>query len=398
MAINHQLAPKENSYSLLMTVGTNNSGLQACFASLAFRFQENGISTTIFTSPGEQYAGLCDQLERCGCKVISDIAFSLSSKVMGKKAEKIILENVKTKRIVLLGFSIRSAMIFRNVSLQCKRKNIESLSFIQIYSLRHQSHFWPIFYLLGVRIYTFFVDHVFAACEIEKARMTKLGLPTSKCSVVHLPIDDKWTFKFDDSSDSITSSSHIPWLNRCSRPRIIFLGNFIPVKDQETLVRMMPHILTRFPSATLILAGEGPCKSKCENLAKYLGVSSSIIFPGRLPPKYIPCLLKQCDITVVASVNETFGYCIAEPLLYDIPVVSTNIGIAAELNKIGAIKMFKKKSPDDAAKQVIKCLEEPELTKKRSALGKEYILHNCLSGIVSEQMVHVWEALFNRER
>jgi glycosyltransferase involved in cell wall biosynthesis len=383
-------------FTLVMTGGTHSSGLQTVFASLALRFQEKGIPTTIFVGPGEQRLGLRNQLEDIGCKVVTDAVFSMDSTTTRRKAAEIILANIRTRCVVLLGFSIRSAMVFYHVSKECKNRGIESFSSIQVYSLQHQSWLWLMFYLLGVRLYQICIDHLFAACKIEKDKMIKLGFPSSRCSIVHLPIDDEWTFKIDELSHADTNNFQLSWLSQCSHPRIIFLGNFTPIKGQKTLIKMMPYVLTRFPSAVLILAGEGPYKSKCQQLAQSLGVDKSVIFPGRLPQSQIPPLLRQCDIAAVASRSETFGYCIAEPLLYGVPVVSTYTGVAGELSDIGAIEIFKKNSPYDAAKVIIKCLNEPEKTKKRCALGKEYVLQNCLANSISAQMLSSWETLLKK--
>jgi glycosyltransferase involved in cell wall biosynthesis len=382
--------------TLMMTAGTHSSGLQTVFASLALRFQERGIPTTIFVGPGEQRPGLRNHLEEIGCKVVSDVAFSMDSTTTRRKAAEIILANITTRQVVLLGFSIRSAMVFYHVSKECKNRGIASFSSIQAYSLRHQTPFWPLFYLLGGKIYQICIDHLFAACKIEKDKMIKLGFPSSRCSVIHLPIDDEWTFKLNDFSHTEGNITQLSWLSQYSRPRIIFLGNFTPIKGQKTLIKMMPYVLTRFPSAVLILAGEGPYKSKCQQLARSLGVDKSVIFPGRLPQSQIPPLLRQCDMAAVASRSETFGYCIAEPLLYSVPVVSTYTGVAGELSNIGAIEIFKKNSPYDAAKVIIKCLNEPAKAKKRCALGKEYILQNCLTSSVSAQMLSSWEILLKK--
>lgn len=385
-------------FSILMTSGTHGLGLRACFASLALRFREKGIPTTIFAGPGEQYQGLRDRLERSGCEVVSDLALSMASTKLRREAVKIMLAKIAVPRVVLLGFSVRDAMVFRHVSNECKRRGVDCLSTVQVYSLGHKRRLWPLFYLLGVQLYRISVDHVFVASEIEKRKMIAFGLPASMCSVAHLAIDDEWTFNTEHYFDNLEATVQMPWLCEADGPLVVFLGQFNRIKRQSTLVKMMPYLLDRFPSAKLVLAGDGPYRSKCEQLARSLGLNNAVIFPGRLPQSNVPHLLRRADIAAVPSLVETFGYCIAEPLLYDVPVVSTLTGIAGELSKIGAVEIFERNSPHDAANRIIKCLSEPDKTRERTALGKKYVLENCLSGPVAERMLKTWMKWFDERR
>lgn len=112
-----------------------------------------------------------------------------------------------------------------------------------------------------------------------------------------------------------------------SGPLILSLGALIPRKGQDLLIRALPLL----PGATLILAGQGPQKTACENLATQLGVAERVGFLGSVPHEAMPKILAAADVMALPSVSEGLANAWVESLASGTPIVISDVGGAREL-------------------------------------------------------------------
>lgn len=113
------------------------------------------------------------------------------------------------------------------------------------------------------------------------------------------------------------------------RPRILFAGNFVPVKGIEYLIRAAPEILAASPECEIVLLGapaECAIARKYYELARNLGVQDVITVRGKVPNAILPSWMRAADLFVLPSLKEGFGIVLAEALACGIPVVSTRSG------------------------------------------------------------------------
>ena len=112
-----------------------------------------------------------------------------------------------------------------------------------------------------------------------------------------------------------------------------FAGQFREGKNQSMLIAAFSDYLekTHDLKARLILPGEGELLESCKILAIRLGVSDQVIFPGQLNRIEMIEVYKNCQIALVPTNSETFGHCIAEPLVMKRIVLSRPVGIASDV-------------------------------------------------------------------
>ncbi len=113
------------------------------------------------------------------------------------------------------------------------------------------------------------------------------------------------------------------------RPLALFIGNFLPVKGVEILIRAFPEVLQIQPDCELALIGASPGgrdAKKYIELARNLGVEESIRVVERIPNEIVPFWMRAADVFVLPSLNEGFGIVAAEALACGIPVVATKCG------------------------------------------------------------------------
>ncbi len=102
-----------------------------------------------------------------------------------------------------------------------------------------------------------------------------------------------------------------------------------PEKYHDVLLRSFSILLRRTTKdCYLLLAGSGEMASSLEQLAGQLGIESRVIFLGALTD--VRPLLAAADCKVLASKAETFSMAMLEAMAMQVPVISTNVGGAAE--------------------------------------------------------------------
>ncbi len=100
------------------------------------------------------------------------------------------------------------------------------------------------------------------------------------------------------------------------------------VKNQPMFLRTAQNVVSKFPDAHFVLAGEGELKIELENLAKELQISANIHLIGRCTQ--VPELLSISFACCLTSFNEGFSNSILEYMFAGKPVVATRVGGAAE--------------------------------------------------------------------
>ena len=110
---------------------------------------------------------------------------------------------------------------------------------------------------------------------------------------------------------------------------ITHISNFREVKRVEDVIKIFYQVNKR-KKAQLLMIGDGPDRSKCENLARKLGIHKKIKFLGKL--KVIEDLLAISDIFLLPSQTESFGLVALEAMASNTAVISSNSGGLPEVN------------------------------------------------------------------
>lgn len=113
------------------------------------------------------------------------------------------------------------------------------------------------------------------------------------------------------------------------RPRLLFIGNFLPVKGIEYLIRALPEVVRKHRECELVLVGATPGNANAKKyieLARDLGVEKAMTVMNRAPHDTIPVWMRASDVFVLPSLNEGFGIVAAEALACGVPVVATRCG------------------------------------------------------------------------
>jgi teichuronic acid biosynthesis glycosyltransferase TuaC len=88
---------------------------------------------------------------------------------------------------------------------------------------------------------------------------------------------------------------------------VLAVGNLIPSKGQDLVLRAMHRIASEFPLAQCRIIGEGPDRARLEALAAELGVRQRIHFLGRQTRAAVADGLRRSTVFALPSRNEGLG-------------------------------------------------------------------------------------------
>lgn len=169
---------------------------------------------------------------------------------------------------------------------------------------------------------------------------------------------------------------------------LVHISNFREVKRVDDVVRIFAQVRREVP-AKMLMVGDGPERSRIEQLCRDLGTCQDTIMLGKL--KNPTEVLSVADLFVLPSESESFGLAALEAMAARVPVISTNTGGLPEVNRHGVTGMMSDVGDvDDMAKNAIFLLsDEQRLQKfreKARARAEEF-------GI--EQIMPQYEVIYN---
>jgi glycosyltransferase involved in cell wall biosynthesis len=158
-------------------------------------------------------------------------------------------------------------------------------------------------------------------CDAEHMRKTmiELGCKPEKIKIIYFGTD---TQKFNPSKRSETLRRQLLIFDS---PMVISLRSFRSLYDVSSLVKAIPLVLQKIPSARFVIAGGGPQEGELKALAQELGVSESINFVGSIPNDELPQYLASSDLYVSTSLSDAgLAASTAEAMACGLPVIITN--------------------------------------------------------------------------
>jgi len=90
-------------------------------------------------------------------------------------------------------------------------------------------------------------------------------------------------------------------------PEILIVGNLLPSKGQELVLRALASLRPSFPQLRCRLIGEGPDRTHLEALAHDLHIGNQVHFAGRRSRSEVAEAMRRCSVFVLPSRNEGLG-------------------------------------------------------------------------------------------
>lgn len=144
------------------------------------------------------------------------------------------------------------------------------------------------------------------------------------------------------------------------QPRLLSMRNLEPHYRVDVTLRAYALLKTRYPQASLTVAGYGSEAAALRRLADSLGVGD-VHFLGRVEPPDVPALYAAADIFVNSAVIDNQPVSVLEAFAAGLPVISTASGdLAAMLAGGDRGSLVPGDDPQALAQAVTELLEYPE--------------------------------------
>lgn len=113
---------------------------------------------------------------------------------------------------------------------------------------------------------------------------------------------------------------------KADTPTVLYLGRLVPHKRVETLLEAAARLRGEVMNLRVIVAGQGPWRTRLTELAASLGVSDVVTFTGWVDEEKKQRLLREAWVLALPSVNEGWGLVVMEAAANRTPSVAFRVG------------------------------------------------------------------------
>jgi len=117
---------------------------------------------------------------------------------------------------------------------------------------------------------------------------------------------------------------------------ILSVGNLIPTKGHEVLIRSVASLAPEVPSLSLEIVGSGPEQRRLEKLSEDLGCTDRVRFLGRRSRAETAAAMQRCSVFALPSRYEGLGCVYVEAMSTGKPVVGCRGQGIAEIIQQGS--------------------------------------------------------------
>jgi teichuronic acid biosynthesis glycosyltransferase TuaC len=122
----------------------------------------------------------------------------------------------------------------------------------------------------------------------------------------------------------------------CGPPIVLCVGNLLPIKGHEVLLRAVASISSEFPDLTLEIIGDGPERSRLRALAQQLQLETRVRFFGNQPREQVAAAMQRCTVFALPSRYEGLGCVYLEAMSVGKPVIGCRGQGIAEIVRHGS--------------------------------------------------------------
>jgi glycosyltransferase involved in cell wall biosynthesis len=237
--------------------------------------------------------------------------------------------------------------------------------------------------LSGIK-YRHMAHYYIAISHKIKDVLAQDGIPEERISVVHSGINP-------ERFSSVKSDHLISEFNLRSGERVVVnVAHLAAHKGQEYLIRAIPLVLTKIPTARFFIVGGGKLMGELCSLAASLGLNRKLILTGFRHD--VGSFYHIADLFVMSSVQEGLGTAVLDAMALGKPVVATNSGGIPEIIQDGQTgRLVAPADPAALAEGIIELLANAEQAKRMASRGKEVVKRNFSVDAMVDKNITVYQ-------
>lgn len=225
-------------------------------------------------------------------------------------------------------------------------------------------------------------DHFVAISAQIEQELREQGVPYDNLTRIGSGVD---TMQFSPGETSLNDS--LP-----AGPRVLFLGRLHAQKNLHVLLRAWQLVVADSPTATLLLAGDGPQRDELVQLAEELNITDSVRFLGSIqnPEEY----LRAAQVFVLASHAEGMSNSLLEAMSARLPIITSKAGGNTDLIQHERTGILADASqPPDLAAAITRLLDDRKLADQCGTAARQHIVDNYSIQAIVDRYVALYERL-----
>lgn len=187
---------------------------------------------------------------------------------------------------------------------------------------------------------------------------------------------------FSPSGEGETSQLLRENLALADKKLIVSVGRLVHRKGQDRLIESLARVQKKFPSAHLLLIGEGPYLEKLKSMARKFGVEDGVTFIGRVQYADLPAYIRAADIFAMPSRSRFFGLEVEglgivylEASACALPVIAGKSGGAPDAVIAGVTGLVVDGTHvEEIAEAICLLLADPDRARAMGAAGRAWVL------------------------
>lgn len=333
----------------------------------ALDMQQSGYEVLFITSPGSELEKKLSGKIKTVLVKVSNLSFLNPFKIM--RLKKILLKNKINTIVINLSADLKLAGLAANYA------RIPRIIYRRGSALAIKNSFLNRYYFQKI------LTDVLANSKATKRTILQNNsalFPAEKIKVIYNPIYIKEFLEKDFQPVYKKQGGEIV---------ICCLGRLAPEKNHQFLIDLAVRLHSVSLPFKILIGGSGALENDLKASAINRKVADKVIFLGFIDN--VKDLLSCCDIFILPSLWEGFGYVLAEASLCQKPVLAFDNGSAPELVSDGITGFLIPENDIHYTVEKIQLLyDQPELAKKMGENGRNFVMENFEANKINNQFLH----------
>ncbi len=172
---------------------------------------------------------------------------------------------------------------------------------------------------------------------------------------------------------------------------ILSVGNLIPIKGHELLLRAFASIQDEFAGATLEIIGDGPERSGLEKLARAEGIGGKVRFWGRQSRLQVANAMRRATIFALPSRYEGLGCVYLEAMSAGRPVIACRGQGIEEIIQDGANGcLIDADDQPGLAETLSALLRQADLRRKMGGAARETVMQGYTQALQAARLLQLY--------
>lgn len=182
------------------------------------------------------------------------------------------------------------------------------------------------------------------------------------------------------------------------RQNLLAVGDLIPTKGQELILKAIARLASTFPQLHCQFIGEGTDRARLESLSSELGIAQRIQFLGRRSRAEVAEAMRRCSVFVLPSRSEGLGCVYLEAMACGKPVIACHGQGIAEIIEQGRNGWVI--SPDgleELVQALSTLLQSRDLSTRMGLAGRETILSGFTLAHQARALAEIYREALERK-